>query len=162
MKIVYSLILGISLILFLGSCQQGQDGPMAVDNEDNDFLKAGDPASRGKDVRVAKAVCEGCHLQEVYWSEKDFDLPDFDLNPFTITSVEVRIMTSNETANFNAKLFRDEYRIKADDRQLSTVFSWEGEYPEEHPCYEGFQFKVSSNEVLEDVEAICSVTYTMH
>jgi hypothetical protein len=113
-------------------------------------------------TRVAKAVCEGCNLQEVCWQEKDFNLPDFYLTPFTITSAKVRIMTSNQTANLNAKLFDRCYQVSIDDRQLATIISWEGEYPEEHPFYDGFDFQVCSNEVLEDVEAVCTLTYVLH
>ncbi len=159
MRVVIFTAFIFSMVLIFSSCESLQDGPLAVKNEEGNMLK---PLPTGKQVRVCKAVCEGCNVKEVCWTDKDFNLPDFETQPFTITSVELCLVSSSETANLCAGLFGESYTEAAGDCQLPTTFRWEGEYPEEHPFYDGFSIGVNSDEILADVEAVCSITYVVH
>jgi len=135
---------------------------LATNNEPGDMPKQGEPGSTHKEVKVTKIVYEGAQVQEIYWADSDFDLPDFQSQTFTITSVEVCIVSDNETANLSAEMFGKKCSTPVSDCQLAAILCWEGEYPEEHPFYDGFDIHVSSTEVLETVEAVCSITYTIH
>ena len=115
-----------------------------------------------KEIKVSKVIYEGSDVSEIYWDDSDFALPNFESTIFTITSAEVHIISSNETALFNAEMFDQTYNTPIADRQLLTEFSWSGECPAEHPFYSGFSIYISSNEVLETVEAVAVITYTVH
>ena len=162
MKYLIFLISIISFSLISSSCESLQNGPLASSDEQGNMLKPGEPISSAKEVKVAKIVYEDTQVQEIYWTDNDFDLPDFQSQTFTITSVEVCIVSDNETANVSAEMFGKKCSTPVSDCQLAAILCWEGEYPEEHPFYDGFDIHVSSTEVLETVEAVCSITYTIH
>ncbi len=162
MKFFIFIISMLSLALIYSSCESFQDGPLAVANEQANLLKPGEATHAAKQVKVRKANYEGSQVREIFWDDRDFNLPDFQSQPFTITSVEVCLVSDNETAWLSAEMFGQICSTSAADCQLASVLCWQGEYPEEHPFYNGFNIHVTSTEVLETVEAVCSITYTLH
>lgn len=162
MKLFIFIVSILSLVLVYSSCESLQDGPLAVNQTESDLFKAEQKSINGNKFKVCKAEFEGCQIGEICWNNKCFNLPDFNSQPFTITSVEICIISDNETANLRTEMFGQTCNSKLSDCQLATTVCWEGEYPEEHPFYGGFDIQISSTEVLETVEAVCSITYTIH
>ncbi len=156
------ILLIVSFVLILTSCESFQDGPLAVDQTQENFLKPNQEASIDTKFKVCKAEFEGCQIGEICWNNKSFNLPDFKSQPFTITSVEICIISDNETANLCTEMFGQTCNSQLSDCQLATTVCWDGEYPEEHPFYNGFNIQISSSELLENVEAVCSIAYTIH
>lgn len=162
MKFLAFIVSIISLLLVFSACESFQDGPLATDQEQGNLLKPGEPSSTAPKVKVCKTIYEGSQVEEILWDDSHFSLPDFESQAFTIISVEVCLVSENETALLSAKMFGVTCSTVAADCQLPAVLCWQGEYPEEHPFYNGFSIHVTSSEVLEDVEAVCSITYILH
>jgi hypothetical protein len=150
------------MFLVLNSCQSFDDGPLAVTDTNEDLYKLNSITAPGKQLRVTKANFECCDVKEIHWRDSDFELPDFNLQPFTITSVEVCIITDNETTMFTSDILGKVCQTSAAECQLATSLCWEGEYPEEHPFYDGFEIHIASTELLEAVEASCTITYLLN
>jgi hypothetical protein len=120
MRFFTRFVLSLSLLLVFAACQSFQDGPLAVENEGDDLFKANTPASAGKQIKVSKAYFEGSHVPRIYWDDRDFDLPDFDQQAFTITQVEINLVTENESANLCATMFGQTFNATVSDCQLPT------------------------------------------
>jgi len=155
-------LLIMSFILILTSCESFQDSPLAVDQEQDNLFKPEQEATTETKFKVCKADFEGCQIGKICWNDKCFKLPEFNSQPFTITSVEICIISDNETATLCTEMFGQTCNSQLSDCQLATNVCWEGEYPEEHPFYNGFNIQISSSELLENVEAVCSIAYTIH
>ena len=152
----------ISLFILFSACESFQDGPLAVENGSADVNKPGEPLVLDKRVKVCKAYFEGCNVCKICWTDGDFDLPDFKNQTFTITSAQVSIVTDQPSACLSGEIFGQTCNATVSDCQLPIVLCWQGEYPEEHPFYDGFSIQIDANENLDDVEAVCVITYVIH
>jgi len=155
-------ILVFSLLFVFSACQSFQDGPLAVENEQDILNKTNKPAAAGKQIKVSKAYYDGSQVSRIYWDDSDFNLPDFEQQTFTITQVEINLVTDNKLTNLCATMFGQTCNATVSDCQLPTSLCWQGEYPEEHPFYNGFSIQIEASDVLDDVEAMCSITYILN